>query len=606
MITDSIFDSFNSFQSDIFVSEEILVHSEGNKPPYDVLLQRYSEDDSIYEWRVNNYIPITKSSWNRALSVLQRIFISSKYRYEVKQEIQDYLDNNRFDGLPFELYIQQKVSKIMLEDPNAWLIWMPYGEGLTNSKKEVELHPIIVKSKHKRKEDREEIIFYDDFDKVSYLNTDGKLVDDGDVYYRITKNEIFKVYRYDDDKKQEVYKEDLIYQHNFGFIPYIILGGRWSSTNKNYVSFFDSFVKIANEAIKQFSDWQVIMANCGYPIKEMAEIDCDYSDEYGQCEQGRILTKSGDDKPCPKCNGKGFIPFTPTTTLIRRQGSSFDEYDTRDLLKYHTPPVEVIQYAEKAWKELLERAEMSLNIVHTMEAQSGVAKEIDREDMKSFLSEIANNVFINILYNSLNIIQYYRLSYIKDKSKIEPPLVNPPTSFNIKDVDELEIDYQEYLANNVDPGLIVKTYLELINKKYNSSKFENKIAKTITKYDKLFPYSLQDKQILLENGLANRRDLIKSITIQNFVRNLAETMEDTEFIDMEFENIFKKLDKMYEEYFKETESEETRDSEESQINQNAPNAPDSERISQIQNEEIDLDLELQSAETNLRNQLELV
>lgn len=532
-------DMFTSFSDDERIRNKILVHSEGVRPPSEIMTQRHSETADIYEWRLRNYIPITTSSWERALSVLQRIFINSKYNYETHDNVAEYLHNTRFDGYRFDEYIQVKVLKVMLEDPNAWLVWVP--DLVNSSQTQLSVRPIIVTSDLKRSETNNEIVFYDEIEKTEYYDNRNKIQYNGDVYWKISRNSITKIYRTNDDKRgNEQYNEEMVFEHGLGVIPYLTLGGRWNSTYNNYTSFFHSFIQIADEAIKQFSDWQYIMATSGYPIKEMANMECDAPG----CHDGELE----DGSTCRVCNGTGIKPFSPSSVLIRPETMNTTQFDPRPLLQYHTPPPQIIEYAQKAWQMLLEKAEASINMVHVFKPQSGIAKEIDREDMYSMLSEISSNVFNNIFYNSLYYISRFVMIYRKDMDA-HKVIIYPPTDFTLKDVDGLTVDYQEYIANNADKNLVQRSYKDLIMAKYTGNLVEQRIADVQIYYDDWMPYSADEKMALKESGVLTEKDFYKSLTLSTYIRRMINDIGEVKFQNAKLKDLADMLDIMYDEYF---------------------------------------------------------
>lgn len=541
----NLFDRFGSFEDDERIRNRILVHSEGIRPPVEIMTQRHSETQDIYDWRLRNYIPITTASWSRALSVLQRIFINSKYNYETHDYVREYIHENKFDGYKLDEYIQVKVLKVMMEDPNAWIVWLP--DMTESTATEMKVRPLIVTSDLKRVETKNEITFYDEIEKVEYFDKRNNLNYDGDVYWRIDRANIYKVYRTNDNSKgEEQYDEEIYFNHNFGFIPYAVLGGRWNSSFNNYSSFFQSFVEIADEAIKQFSDWQYIMATSGYPIKELAHIECDAPG----CHNGELE----DGSTCRVCNGTGIKPFSPSSVLIRAENNNTTMLDPRPLLQYHTPPPQIIEYAQKAWTMLLEKAEASINMVHVFKPQSGVAKEIDREDMYSMLSEISSNVFNNILYNSLRYISHYVMIFRKD-ADAHKVVIYPPTNFALKDVDELTVDYQEYIANNADKSLVMRSYIDLINAKYTGNQVEQKIAAFQIYYDDWMPYTVNEKMQLKDTGAITDEQFYISLTIGTYIRRMIKEIGEKEFLRAKEDVLAQKMDSLYQEYFNKLEEE---------------------------------------------------
>ncbi|MFM9143697.1 MAG: hypothetical protein ACKOPP_06845, partial [Bacteroidota bacterium] len=153
------------------VRETMFVHTRGKNPGKILTDRRPNEDPDVQKYRLSIYEPITKGSINRAIDKLYRIFISANYSIDVSPELFDYLNQTKFSGQYFYNYIQKYVVRRMIEDPNAYLVWIPYGEGLTNPAVKVEVEPLVISSNLIKYVDEDVITWLDVFIKSEFRQT---------------------------------------------------------------------------------------------------------------------------------------------------------------------------------------------------------------------------------------------------------------------------------------------------------------------------------------------------------------------------------------------------------------------------------------------------
>ena len=236
------------------VRDEMFVHTRGKNPGRILTQRRPNEDAEIQKYRLDIYEPITKGSINRAIDKLYRIFSSANFSIQVSDELSTYLNTKKFDNQYFYSYIQKYVVRRMIEDPNGWLVWIPVGEGLTNPTVKVDVYPLIVGSNQIRFLDIDEgVISWVDDEEKSEVYQGGRNKKEGAIIYTLTPDAYYK-HTQIGIKKDNRFQVELIYQHNIGFLPGVVLGG--DVTDDDYFeSYFSAFLPFANEAIRQYSDW---------------------------------------------------------------------------------------------------------------------------------------------------------------------------------------------------------------------------------------------------------------------------------------------------------------------------------------------------------------
>lgn len=483
------------------IYNEMIVHTQGDKPEMLLCKRRPNEAQEVYEYRLDIYEPITKSSINKSIDKLFRLFLGTNFSIKISDELKDYVHSNAFDGFDLMSFIQSKVLKRNIEDPNGYLVWLPTGEGLMDPTQKVDVKPKLILSSC--------IHFANDEVFTFKISND----DERDVFITLTKTGIYKHTQINKaktaDKKR--FSVELKYAHNMGIIPAILLGGNFvydkeSKTGDGfYESFFNAFLPFANEAIRQYSDWQAVMVNTAYPHREILADNCDHP----TCRSGYVLDDEGDTSFCKKCNGTGkIIQRSPYGVYLKTQKNaalSGGVVDNTPSINFISPDPAIIEYSENAWKNLLERAEDAIHSKFIDEAQSGAAKAIDREDQYSFITKICNNLFDNIIYKSLVIIERYR-------NVVNPidPVVIKPSTFSVKDEADLINELSELKTKNAPAPFLIEAAKDLAKKRFNGNTKVSKMIDVLVIYDPLFHLTIDEKNKLVASGGITAVDVIKS------------------------------------------------------------------------------------------------
>jgi len=135
-----------NWQRWVEIFEEMKVHTRGDVPGVLLNTQRPNEDEKVFTYRKSIYQPITKSSINRSINRLFRIFLNSNFSFKVSDEIEKYLKEKIFEKRAFFEFFHGIVVKRMIEDPNGYLVWLPSGKGLEDQTEKVTVLPEIIDS----------------------------------------------------------------------------------------------------------------------------------------------------------------------------------------------------------------------------------------------------------------------------------------------------------------------------------------------------------------------------------------------------------------------------------------------------------------------------
>jgi len=519
------------------VYEDMTVHTQGKKPERIIETRRPYEDEAIKAYRLESYEPITKGAINRAIQNLQRLFSSSSYRWKVDESVAAYVSASEFKDKDFVSYIASDVVRRMIEDPNGFLVWWPTGEGLIEPTVTVEPQPVLVLSERVKIADGDSIVWLSN--EKSEVMSGRKRQMKGNVYYVASRSGFFKFSQFGDITKKR-YELIEVYRQEFDYAPYIQLGGEATEVEikgefvEYFESYFSSYLAFANDAIRQYSDHQAIMVTSAFPIREMEPITCTAEG----CNDGWIYDQNDRSKrhKCGACNGTGQVmPPSPYGTLLRPKPDGMGaEVSSAPALRYISPDVGIVEYSGKHWEMLLEKAEKELNLIFIDEAQSGVAKAIDREDKEASIDRIGANVYTNIIKNSLLIIG----DLITMGAASEPVIYLPPT-FRIKTEAEM-IDEITTLRKEGAPDFVLsEATKDFLQRRYGSNPNMIRAVEILSELDSFFALSTEEKNTLLAQGAISEREYLYSI---NAPRVLMKMARRDEFMDMGQDQIERELE----------------------------------------------------------------
>lgn len=519
------------------VFNQMAVHTRMREPVELLLKQRPNEEKHIFEYRLENYRPITYGSMNRALDSVSRIL--SKIQYEVicPDNVRAFMNKKQFtdgqDFYDFYSFFEKIVLKRGIEDPNGWMVWIPTGEGVFNNAVEVSPKPYFFSCKQIHDISEDVCSFLSD--EKAIITENGTTKYDGNVYYIVTKNEFYKLVQVSLDKRKK-YRLDLIYTHNIGEIPAVILAGD-KNAEGYYESYFAPYCAFGDEAINTFSDWQAIKVTSGFPYTE---------EFYTECE---LVTpnKSSDQIPAKeqKYNrkvGMEKFPRTPYNTIIRKiPGNKNDADITGERIlpadipskRFISPDIEVLKYSGESWEKLIEMAEdaLHLNLGNNSNQTEG-AKQMDKEEHYAMIDKISLNYFNHLMLNSIKFIDCYINRVLFEKSTCS---INTPSTFKLKTEQDIVDEINTLKEKNAPSFFLAEATMDLAKRRFNGNPVSKKIFDFIAILDPLFIYDVNQKAQLMNSGAITKESYIKSVYAYSILQKLS--MTESKFIEMDFKQI---------------------------------------------------------------------
>lgn len=519
----------------------MIVHTRKKKPSEVLLKIRPNEQPDVHTYRLENYREITYSSMIKSFDRLFRIFNGVNFSWEASDGVKEYIQENKFQKNSFEQFMSQIVLKNTIDDPNGLLVWLPDGEGLDDKSKKQKPRPEIVQSEDIRVFDDELLIYKSHIDAAKYIqiSEDTKLYES---YVVLTKNTFGYFFYFQDDAKD--FFQPIYSLVGFDELPVIVLGG--IDVGGYYESFFSPFLAYGDEAIARFSDWQGVTVMCGYPQIDELEEECDHKG----CNGGVIgRTKDGHKKYCPTCHGTGIKPNKGPFNVYKRRKPDPGETDETISIasrRFNHPETSILDTMDKNWKGLVDMGEDALRLVYTKVAQSGVAKDIDREDGDSTINKISDRHFDIHWYYSLKYIGMYLNPGRFDTKNIK---ITKPVSFRLRTVSDLLDEIATLKEKNAPIIIILNVVRELFNKRFNYDQVSKKIFEVIFENDPLSVYSVLESQSLIMSNSIQPEQMTNNLFLFQTLLKISQEMTPGVFIGTANDILFQKAKERMKDFY---------------------------------------------------------
>lgn len=472
------------------------------------LLSRHPREETVTRnWRYSQYRPLTKAPFQNIIDVFKGLIyqdtnhlikIDTNETAEKDLLEPNFEENNNFISLFKNIFLQA-----LLEDPNGYIITIPKRPGYqqTDKSKQLDVEFSYVKVVDILHVSVDDFIFKKD-DKTTFW---------------INKQDIIKFVKND---KGEWFIENNngngYYAHKFGFIPAIKLGGIYNNIGY-YESFISNAVPIADEFISSYSSEQLIDKEASHPYIQQATIECPTCTGSGRiqeiCDKSELYPNGTRQVECKSCHGKKQISINPA----ERYEVPSEDMD-KDMIRIINPNIAVNQYHHDKNKNILSDILDALNLLKIDEAQSGVAKTIDRENLYRLTASVSDRLF-EIKEFCIKCFIAYR----SPSPKFDGYTIKKPTDFNIQTETDLFKELTEAQNNNLPINLRKSIINEYVAKRHKGNEYEQKLNEIYSILDPVYGYTLDEIQTAIGVGYLTADDVKKSRTIKDKVQELIDT-----------------------------------------------------------------------------------
>jgi hypothetical protein len=168
--------------------------------------------------------------------------------------------------------------------------------------------------------------------------------------------------------------------------------------------------------------------------------------------------------------------------------------------------------------------------------QSGKAKEVDKDELNTFVYTVAYHAIQNILkknYYFINEIRVMDLKFSVEEKKKMLPTIPVPEKYEILSENYLQAQLAASMEAKISPLIVSAQEIEFVNKKYENHPDIRESIKTIKQLDPLPSMSSEQKDAAVLAGTILKEDAIISNYINSFVIKAIEEHEG--FLEMDYE-----------------------------------------------------------------------
>lgn len=530
--------------------EKMRVHADGDVPEHIICERRPSEPEDIKAYRVKIYEPMTKSSIGRVVSSLSKIRRSTDWAVPFPEKknstiaqdetLEQYTTYNfpyNFTSLTNWLF--GVCLKEYLVDSNAVVLDIPINitkdasdyykpfPFIYNSPQVLDFVPgdyAVLLADRKCCYD-----VYDGNGKFFRTNADGF------VLHYVDKD-VFITYEQDSvDKKVRITTE---FKHKLGILPAFKMPGIFfKACDFTFInnSRIDDMLPHLNEAARLYSDLQAEIVQHVHSEKWLyMNTSCSTCNGLGQV----II---GDNKcECDRCHGIGRVATSPYANHVLTPPQTGEE-------AVPAPPAGYIQKTDVAlmcdkinnlFKEQMYSALAAINMQfldNTPLNQSGVAKEVDKDELNNFVYSVAEDLvyIMDMLMMITNEWRTYGLISDRNARKELLPKIPVPEKFDLLSSGYLISEVTEAKNNKVNPLIVSTLESEYAAKKFYNTPEIAQLVQLIYRLDPMPAISEEDKIMRLQNDGVTQIDYIISSNIAPFIKRAI--IDDPKFWQLKYE-----------------------------------------------------------------------
>lgn len=512
--------------------KDMRVHADGIFPEKLINERRPNEPEEVLAYRKTIFVPKTKPYFQKIETTLQKIRRSSdwsiKYpeasfdRIVEGEKMDDYVEKNYPAFTSLTNWAFSLLLRNYLIDPNAVLLVMPLEIPMENEY----LKPVSM--------------IFNSCDVIDYVEGDYLVAENkvgaiyagnkpGRSFYVVTTAAI---HRFDQVNGRGEYGEAFYYEHNLGLLPAFKLGGIVVDVY-GYHTLYDSRISGIlpefNEALREYSDLQAAKVLHLYPERwEYTQNECTACKGSGRIIE--LVDNTQCQVTCRTCSGHGYVATGPYSKMLIKP-------TTADQLQMPTPPagfvekdVEIIKVQEQSIQDHIYSALASINfefLAATPVNQSGVAKEVDKDELNTTVHSIAEDL-VRIIDHVYYLIALYRYSnealYTPEQIIEMLPDIAVPEKFDILSAKYYDEQMTSAIKNKLNPAILNAMEVTYATKAFNNDLDIAKYVAMILQLDPLSGISEDDKMSRLSNEGITRMDYVVSSNINKFVSDAVETV----------------------------------------------------------------------------------
>jgi hypothetical protein len=534
-----------NYNSTVALAKKLIIHADGLYPEDLISERRPSESPETKDYRKKIYRPITESAVSKIISSLGKIRRSPDW---VIQYNRDKFPASIPDDATLEVYCEKEYPSFSsvtnwvfsdllrryVLDANAVVAVIP--QRLPKSSTEY-LQPVAMLFESAQVLDYEpgNYMVLQSSETVKYSSPqDRNIYNNGKVFYVLTTE---FVARYEQSARLSDFKKAWSYTHNFGSLPAFKAGGLFFEKRNNDIIFKSRIAGIVphlDEAVREYSDLQAEILQHIHSEKYIY-----INSECPECKGLGVHLQDDKRNRCTRCNGSGSVrsvtPYGVHEIIPAKVGESV----------VPTPPIGYIQKQtdiarlqdERVDKHIY-KALAAINMEFLMDTplnQSGVAKEVDKDELNNLVGAIAEDLVavMDKVYFYINEYRYSEILQDKDKRRLMLPAIPVPERFDLLNSSHIMAEIASAKTAGVSSVLVRTMEVDYAKKRFNANPEVSYFLQTVYDLDPLAGLTDDEKMSRLSNGGITELSYILSSNINAFVQRAVK--EDAAFYSKTFD-----------------------------------------------------------------------
>ncbi len=555
-------------------AKALRIHADGLIPVELITERRPNEPEEVKTYRTKIYVPKTKNPICKVIASLGKIRRSQDWNIQYNPEatpktvaegetLQDYCEAQYPVHTSVTNWIFDELLKEYLMDPNGIIAVIPEH---TDVKSNEYIKPV---AKFFRSE---QIVSYVENDYIVLRSNDksvyrkkenGQVVQtEGDIYYILTENEFAK---YEQINSRGQVKSTAVYNHNIGTLPAFKAGGAFFKRVNNdtiFESRIAGMIPDLDEAAREYSDLQAeILLHIHSEKYAYTNSDCPV------CKgKGVILEKDDEgnkkEVQCKRCNGTGSVlNVSPYGIHLVQAAKAAEQQLPNPPIGYIQKTADIARLQDERVRQHIYDALAAVNmefLAETPISQSGVAKQVDKDELNNFVNTIAEDI-VRMMDRIYYLITEWRYRVVVPNEKARKgmlPQINVPTKYDLLSCNVLIQELKEAAQGNPNPAIMRELQIDFAKKRFNTNLEVARMVETTFDLDPLFGISEENKMTILSNKGITEIDYIISSNIQQFVRRAIQE-HDEGFYSLDYNKKMDILKKYAEDVKKANEPKET-------------------------------------------------
>ena len=523
------------YHDGVELAEELAIHANGEFPDDLISERRPAESEEIRNYRRKIFTPITKPVFTKVYNSLMKIRKSSDWMISFPTNIPAFIAEEEapekyiMKDLPRNSSITNWMFSVAFKpyliDANAVVLTMPISYEIAENEY-FKPYPRIFTSAQVLDYRINEFYLLQDAELFSYEEDDYYFTN-GRRFFLI-QPDIFQVFEEKNGKVSEVFQ----FPNVLGYIPVRHMNGMVVQQGNHctlYESRISGIVPMLDEAVREYSDLQAeIVQHIHSTMWAIQPQQC------GRCKGvGEIPRENSVPVSCPGCGGKGLLPLNPFEHIVMPMPKAGENNAITPPIGYVQKQTDIARLQEERIRQHIYDALSAISmefLAETPIAQSGVAKQVDREELYSFVHSIAEDIVRIMDEVVYDILAWRHYAQNVDINELLP-YIPVPERYDMLSGKVLVDELTAMVNAKVDPAIINAAQIELADKKFNESKVKDLVILKL-KLDPFAGVPEENITLLKTFDAINKSDLVIHANISKFVTRAINEIEG--FADMSY------------------------------------------------------------------------